>query len=106
MNFFTGRSSEFRHYEGKSPLLIGVHYVTNITGVSLDSPQLAKRSLARSARNKCLVRTTGWIMMIFCEVVSIFDAYDKVQSYNSAAIAWGALAKPLYATGTRYGVSA
>ena len=44
-------------------------------------------------------------MMIFYEVVSIFDANDKVQSYNSAAIAWGALAKPLYATGTRYGAS-
>ncbi|KAG6860897.1 hypothetical protein C0995_006336 [Termitomyces sp. Mi166 len=29
---------------------------------------------------------------------------QQVQSYNSAAIAWGALAKPLYATGTRYGV--
>jgi hypothetical protein len=28
----------------------------------------------------------------------------QVQSYNSAAIAWGALGKPLYATGTRYGV--
>lgn len=28
---------------------------------------------------------------------------QQVQSYNSAAIAWGALAKPLYATGTRYG---
>ena len=28
----------------------------------------------------------------------------KVQSYNSAAIAWGALGKPLYAAGTRYGV--
>ena len=27
----------------------------------------------------------------------------QVQSYNSAAIAWGALGKPLYATGTRYG---
>lgn len=30
----------------------------------------------------------------------------QVQSYNSAAIAWGALGKPLYAPGTRYGVSA
>jgi len=30
---------------------------------------------------------------------------QQVQSYNSAAIAWGALGKPLYATGTRYGVS-
>ena len=29
---------------------------------------------------------------------------QQVQSYNSAAIAWGALGKPLYATGTRYGV--
>ncbi|KAG7090337.1 hypothetical protein E1B28_009457 [Marasmius oreades] len=28
---------------------------------------------------------------------------QQVQSYNSAAIAWGALGKPLYATGTRYG---
>ena len=59
MNFFTGRSSELRHYEGKSPLLTGVHYVTTLTDVSLDSPQLSKRRLARSARNKCLVRTTG-----------------------------------------------
>jgi hypothetical protein len=30
---------------------------------------------------------------------------QQVQSFNSAAIAWGALGKPLYATGTRYGVS-
>lgn len=30
---------------------------------------------------------------------------QQVQSYNSDAIAWGALGKPLYATGTRYGVS-
>ena len=29
---------------------------------------------------------------------------QQVQSYNSDAIAWGALGKPLYATGTRYGV--
>jgi hypothetical protein len=29
---------------------------------------------------------------------------QQVQSYNSAAIAWGALGKPLYATGGRYGV--
>lgn len=106
MNFFTGRSSELRHYEGKSPLFIGVHSVTSLTDVSLDSPQFSERSLARSARHKCLVRTTGWIMIIFREVVSVFDANNKVQSYNSAAIAWGALAKPLYATGTRYGVSA
>lgn len=28
---------------------------------------------------------------------------QQVQDYNSAAIAWGALGKPLYATGTRYG---
>jgi len=28
---------------------------------------------------------------------------QQVQAYNSAAIAWGALGKPLYATGTRYG---
>ncbi|KAL0571466.1 hypothetical protein V5O48_010502 [Marasmius crinis-equi] len=28
---------------------------------------------------------------------------QQVQSFNSAAIAWGALGKPLYATGTRYG---
>ncbi|KAI0797406.1 OPT oligopeptide transporter [Irpex lacteus] len=28
---------------------------------------------------------------------------QQVQSYNSDAIAWGALGKPLYATGTRYG---
>ncbi|KAF5348950.1 hypothetical protein D9758_014208 [Tetrapyrgos nigripes] len=28
---------------------------------------------------------------------------QQVQSYNSAAIAWGALGQPLYATGTRYG---
>ncbi|KAF5365456.1 hypothetical protein D9758_010828 [Tetrapyrgos nigripes] len=28
---------------------------------------------------------------------------QQVQSYNSAAVAWGALGKPLYATGTRYG---
>ncbi|KAF9025798.1 OPT oligopeptide transporter [Hymenopellis radicata] len=28
---------------------------------------------------------------------------QQVQSYNSAAIAWGALGKPLFATGTRYG---
>jgi len=28
---------------------------------------------------------------------------QQAQSYNSAAIAWGALGKPLYATGTRYG---
>ncbi|KAF9458297.1 OPT oligopeptide transporter [Collybia nuda] len=28
---------------------------------------------------------------------------QQVQSYNSAAIAWGALGKPLYQTGTRYG---
>jgi L-lactate permease len=30
---------------------------------------------------------------------------QAVQAFNSAAIAWGALGKPLYATGTRYGVS-
>jgi hypothetical protein len=29
---------------------------------------------------------------------------QQVQSFNSDAIAWGALGKPLYATGTRYGV--
>jgi len=29
----------------------------------------------------------------------------QVQSYNSDAITWGALAKPLYAPGSRYGVS-
>jgi len=28
---------------------------------------------------------------------------QQVQQYNSAAIAWGALGKPLYAAGTRYG---
>ncbi|KAF7342730.1 OPT oligopeptide transporter [Mycena sanguinolenta] len=28
---------------------------------------------------------------------------QQVQSFNTAAIAWGALGKPLYATGTRYG---
>uniref|UniRef100_A0A0W0F783 Putative OPT oligopeptide transporter n=1 Tax=Moniliophthora roreri TaxID=221103 RepID=A0A0W0F783_MONRR len=28
---------------------------------------------------------------------------QQVQSFNSAAVAWGALGKPLYATGTRYG---
>ncbi|KAJ6610636.1 OPT oligopeptide transporter [Mycena sp. CBHHK59/15] len=28
---------------------------------------------------------------------------QQVQAFNSAAIAWGALGKPLYATGTRYG---
>ncbi|KAJ7899268.1 OPT oligopeptide transporter [Mycena olivaceomarginata] len=28
---------------------------------------------------------------------------QAVQAFNSAAIAWGALGKPLYATGTRYG---
>jgi hypothetical protein len=28
---------------------------------------------------------------------------QQVQSYNSDAIAWGALGKPLYAPGTRYG---
>jgi len=28
---------------------------------------------------------------------------QQVQSYNSAAISWGALGKPLYAPGTRYG---
>jgi len=28
---------------------------------------------------------------------------QQVQSFNSAAIAWGALGKPLFATGTRYG---
>jgi len=28
---------------------------------------------------------------------------QQVQSFNSAAIAWGALGKPLYATGTQYG---
>ncbi|KAJ7210963.1 OPT oligopeptide transporter [Mycena rebaudengoi] len=28
---------------------------------------------------------------------------QAVQSFNSAAVAWGALGKPLYATGTRYG---
>jgi len=30
---------------------------------------------------------------------------QQVQSYNSDAIAWGALGKPLYAHGTPYGVS-
>ena len=30
--------------------------------------------------------------------------FCQVQSYNSDAIAWGALGKALYATGTRYGV--
>ncbi|KAE9396396.1 OPT oligopeptide transporter [Gymnopus androsaceus JB14] len=28
---------------------------------------------------------------------------QQIQSYNSVAVAWGALGKPLYATGTRYG---
>lgn len=28
---------------------------------------------------------------------------QQIQSYNSGAIAWGALGQPLYATGTRYG---
>lgn len=28
---------------------------------------------------------------------------QQVQSYNSGAISWGALGKPLYAPGTRYG---
>lgn len=30
--------------------------------------------------------------------------FVQIQSYNSVAVAWGALGKPLYATGTRYGV--
>ncbi|KAK7464158.1 hypothetical protein VKT23_006324 [Stygiomarasmius scandens] len=30
---------------------------------------------------------------------------QQVQSYNSGAIAWGALGKPLYAPGTQYGVN-
>lgn len=34
----------------------------------------------------------------------VTHSIQQVQSYNSAAIAWGALGKPLYATGTRYGV--
>lgn len=29
---------------------------------------------------------------------------QQVQSFNTAAVAWGALGKPLYATGSRYGV--
>jgi hypothetical protein len=29
---------------------------------------------------------------------------QQVQSYNSGAIAWGALGKPLYHPGTMYGV--
>lgn len=40
-----------------------------------------------------------------CHIKHILKYVCQIQSYNSDAISWGALAKPLYAPGNRYGVS-
>ncbi|KAF4618316.1 hypothetical protein D9613_011703 [Agrocybe pediades] len=66
------------------------------------------------ANFKCIVLALGWIVKLrYHEAANREVLRDvqgtnvwsgqQVQSYNSAAVAWGALGKPLYATGTRYG---
>lgn len=69
-----------------------------------DCDQCAANHSPGCSRHECLVRTTGALVATLAAVARKQPATVQVQSYNSAAIAWGALGKPLYATGTRYGV--
>jgi len=93
-----GRTSQLYHHEGTCFFAPGKTNWRLLWQTVLS----AQRDVLKSVQG-----TNVWsgqqVGQLWSHFTSDLAKSRQVQSYNSAAIAWGALGKPLYATGTRYG---